>query len=134
MTETVGKSLNTISAAKVVYILFLAEFFIGPIGGLIGVVLAYVCRQDAPDGLVSHYRFQIRTFWIGWLYIVIAFTAIVSSIGFVLSDAFGLMGLMIAAGSAGWIFGVIWTIVRCIKGLIYELRGEAYPNPGTWLF
>ncbi len=134
MTETVRTYLDSISAARVVYVLFLAEFFIGPIGGLIGVVLAYVCRQDAPDGLVSHYRFQIRTFWIGWLYILIAFAAIVSSIGFVFSSDFGLMGLMIAAGSAGWIFGVIWTIVRCIKGLIYELRDEAYPNPGTWLF
>ncbi|MCE2441393.1 MAG: hypothetical protein J4F39_18470 [Candidatus Latescibacteria bacterium] len=81
--------MDTISAARVVYVLFLAEFFIGPIGCLIGLVL---------------------------------------------SDAFGLMGLMIAAGSAGWIFGVIWTVVRCIKGLIYELRGEVYPNPGTWLF
>lgn len=134
MPDTVQRYLDTISAARVVYILFLAEFFIGPLGGLAGVVLAYVCRQDAPDRLVSHYWFQIRTFWIGWLYILIAFSAIVASIGFVFSSDFGLMGLMIAAGSAGWIFGVIWTIVRCIKGLVYELRDEAYPNPGTWLF
>ena len=131
MTETVRTYLDTISAARVVYVLFLAEFFIGPIGGLIGVVLAYVCRQDAPDGLVSHYRFQIRTFWIGWLYILIAFAAIVASIGLPRPDGFG---LMLAAGSGGWMFGVIWTIVRCVKGLKYELRDEAYPNPGTWLF
>lgn len=131
MTETVRTYLDTISAARVVYVLFVAEFFVGPIGGLIGVVLAYVFRSDAPDCLVSHYRFQIRTFWIGWLYILIAFAAIVASIGFVRSDGFG---LMLAAGSAGWMFGVIWTIVRCVKGLRYELRDEAYPNPGTWLF
>ena len=134
MPDTVQRHLDTISAPRVVYLLFLAEFFVGPIGGLIGVVLAYVCRQDAPDRLVSHYRFQIRTFWIGWLYILTAFAAIVASIGFVFTDDFGLMGLMIAAGSTGWIFGVIWTIVRCIKGLKYELREEPYPNPGTWLF
>ena len=75
MPDTVQRYLNTISAAKVVYILFLAEFFVGPLGGLAGVILAYVCRSDAPDRLVSHYRFQIRTFWIGWLYILIAFAA-----------------------------------------------------------
>ena len=131
MTEAVRTYLDSISAPRVVYVLFLAEFFIGPLGGLAGVVLAYVCRSDAPDRLVSHYRFQIRTFWIGWLYILIAFAAIVASIGFVRSDGFG---LMLAAGSAGWMFGVIWTIVRCIKGLKYELRDEPYSNPGTWLF
>ena len=35
---------------------------------LVGLVIAYVYVGDAPEPLKSHYRFQIRTFWIGLLY------------------------------------------------------------------
>ena len=135
MPDTVQRYLDTISAARVVYVYSSWPSFLSVLSENWRASCSPMCavrmRQDRLD---SHYRFQIRTFWIGWLYILIAFAVIVSSIGFVFSSDFGLMGLMIAAGSAGWIFGVIWTIIRCIKGLIYELRNEPYPNPGTWFF
>ena len=34
---------------------------------LAGVIIAYAQRRDAPDWVHSHYRFQIRTFWIAVL-------------------------------------------------------------------
>ena len=131
MTDTVAGYVDRISAARVVYFLFLAEFLIGPIGGLIGVVVAYVSRQDAPDWLASHYRFQIRTFWIGWLYILITIAVVVLTIGFLRPDNFA---FLIVGGAGGWVFRVIWIVVRCIKGFTYELRKEAYPNAGSWLW
>jgi len=30
--------------------------------------MAYIYKGDAPDWLKSHYRYQIRKFWIGILY------------------------------------------------------------------
>ena len=56
--------------AFAIYILYLANIFLA-LTGLVGVVLAYVYRGDGSGWLDSHYRFQIRTFWIGLLYTAI---------------------------------------------------------------
>jgi uncharacterized membrane protein len=58
------------SNPKLIYILYLLSPVLG-VTGLIGVIMAYVYRNDAPDWLQSHYRFQIRTFWIGLLYALV---------------------------------------------------------------
>src|SRR5690554_7491444 len=51
----------------VVYALYLASFVVG-FTSVIGVVIAYVYRGKGPAWLDEHYRYQIRTFWIGLLY------------------------------------------------------------------
>ena len=53
--------------ANIVYILYLVSLVVG-ITGIVGVIMAYVNRADAPEWVQTHYRFQIRTFWIGLLY------------------------------------------------------------------
>ena len=68
---------NSLSIAKVIYILLIVGTIIG-ITGIIAMIMAYVNKDDSTDWLQSHYRFQIRTFWIGTLYVVIG--AITSSI------------------------------------------------------
>ena len=117
MDETVvqGKS-TTEGTAKIVYILYLIGLVFG-ITWLIGVVMAYINRNDAPEWLKSHYQFQIRTFWIGILYI---FISIILS--------FVLIGILVL------FFFVIWLIVRCVKGIKYLDRKEAPPNPTGWMF
>jgi len=72
---------------------------------------------DAPDWLKTHYQFQIRTFWILLLYLVIASILCLILIGF-------LLFFLIA----------IWWIVRCVKGLKYLDQGAAYPDHRGWLF
>lgn len=102
--------------ANLIYILYLASLVFG-ITGLIGVVMAYVNKGDGPGWVESHYRFQIRTFWIGLLIGVIG----------------GLTSLIVI----GWfvlLFGLIWIIVRCAKGMKYLARGQAHPDPGAWMF
>jgi uncharacterized membrane protein len=107
---------TTEGTAKIVYILYLVGIVFG-ITGIIGVVMAYVNRGDAPEWLKSHYQFQIRTFWIGALYLLI---------GVIL--AFVLIGYLVL------LFWLIWIIVRCVKGIKSLDLKEAHPNPTGWMF
>lgn len=102
--------------ANTVYILYLVSLFVG-ITGIIGLVMAYVRRDEAPEWVRTHYRFQIRTFWIGLLYITIGTVTAVILIGFLV-----------------WLFTVVWLIVRCVKGMQATSRGEAYAEVTTWLW
>lgn len=118
MSETLAPNQKQprTTTAKIIYILYLVGLFIG-LTAIIGVVMAYINRSDAPAWLASHYRFQIRTFWIGLLYL--------------------LLGSILAAVVVGWllvIFWMVWLIVRCAQGLKYLGRREAHPNPTTWWF
>ena len=100
--------------ALIIYILFLVPFGITHI---VGLVLAYVARDTAPDWLRSHYTYQIRTFWIGLLYFVVACLTLAILVGFALVPAV-----------------VVWFIVRCALGLSRLLRSEAYPTAQSWTF
>ncbi len=107
---------DTSGSAKIVYILYLVSIAIG-ITAIIGLVMAYVNRDEAPDWLQTHYRFQIRTFWTGALYL---FTGI-----FLSQFIFGLFIIL---------FWLLWLIVRCTKGIKFLDRKQAYPDPAGWMF
>lgn len=102
--------------ASIVYILYLATFLTA-VTGLIGVAMAYVHRSTAPEWVQTHYRFQIRTFWIGLLYAVAGFLALWAVVGGVI-----------------WVFTAVWFVVRCVKGLKYIQQGAPVPNPTTWFW
>ncbi|MEI9890505.1 MAG: hypothetical protein WDN45_07800 [Caulobacteraceae bacterium] len=82
----------------------------------------------------SHYRFQIRTFWIGlllWLVASVCFMwgAIWGVIPFI-----GLIGLpFVMMGISIVCLTHLWFAIRCILGLVYISRGDAYPRPRAWL-
>ena len=78
---------------------------------------AYINQKDAPDWLESHYRFQIRTFWIGLVYLLV---------GLVLSFVF--IGFLVI------LFWVVWLVIRCIKGMKVLDQKEKHPNPTSWMF
>src|SRR5262249_50068248 len=104
------------STAQIIYILYLVSLAVG-VTALVGLIMAYVNRIDAPEWLQTHYRFQIRTFWIGLLYGLLSLLATIFVIGLL-----------------GFLFLLIWWIVRCAKGLKLLSRGAAYDNPATWLW
>lgn len=110
-----SKTTTNTTTPKLIYILYLAGIVI-PFVGIIGLVMAYVNKDDAPEWLQSHYQFLIRTFWIGFMYLVIG--AILSVI---------LIGYLIL------LFWVVWIIVRCIKGMKYLDAQQAHPNPTGWM-
>ena len=117
MSEQASGMLDAKAAGtcNLVYILYLAALIVG-ITALVGVVIAYLNRGEAPAALQSHYQFQIRTFWIGILFTLIG----------------GLTTIVIV----GWLIllaTLVWWIVRCVKGMQYLGRQQAYPNPTTWM-
>ena len=85
-------------------------------GWIIGLILAYVDRGKTNDLYASHYRYLIRTVWIGLLF---------CAISFVLS--------FVAIGLLTFFATSIWYLIRCVKGLVLAVREEPIANPGTWL-
>ena len=102
--------------AKIIYILYLVGIVFG-ITGIVGVVMAYINKDDAPDWLKSHYQFQIRTFWIGLLYLVV-----------------GIILTMVLICILVLIFWCVWLIIRCVKGMKALDAKEPHPNPTGWMF
>jgi uncharacterized membrane protein len=103
--------------AMIVYVLYLAGYVTGGLTWIIGVIIAHVQVSSADPVLASHYRFQIRTFWIGVLYIIIGCILLVVLVGFVVF---------------AWLF--IWSLVRNIKGLLLLNENRPIVDPGSWLF
>jgi uncharacterized membrane protein len=102
---------------KVIYVLYLVGLVTGGLAGIVGVVMAYVNQGDGPEWLASHYEFQIRTFWIGLLFMIVG----------------GIL-LFIVVGGFVYLFWVVWLIIRCVKGIKYLDNEEAHPNPQGWGF
>ena len=86
--------------AVVVYLLYGVGYFTG-ISALIGVIIAHVKVHDTDPVLRSHYQFQIRTFWIGLLYLAI-----------------GIPLCMVLIGIPVLAWWLLWSLIRIIKGII----------------
>lgn len=107
---------STLKIVKAIYILnFFAIIF--PLCSLLGVVFAYIFRDDAKDYLKGHFQYLIRGFWISMLYFAIA----------------GLLCLVII-GAVLVVLSVIWWIVRNAKGFKNVLENKDVVNPTTWTF
>lgn len=102
--------------ANLIYILHLLSLLFG-ITSLIGVIMAYVNKGSAPDWVQSHYRFQIRTFWIALLAAVI-----------------GALTTPFIVGIPILLFVLVWWILRCVKGMRYIAEGRGHPEPASWMF
>lgn len=102
--------------ALIVYILYLVAYFTG-ITALIGVIIAHVQIGSADPFLASHYRFQIRTFWIGILYLVI-----------------GAILAVVLVGIAVLLWWFIWSLLRNIKGALALNENKPIANRQSWLF
>jgi len=108
-------------------------YLIGLVNGvtiLIGIIMAYVCRDRAAPRTETHYVFQIYTFWlsiafwlVGWILIIVGIPLSIVLIGI---PALVLGGIIVSVVS-------LWVAVRCIVGLLYVMQGEPYPRPRNWL-
>jgi len=103
------------SAAMLVYILMLLAPLFGGVTAVIGVILAYVYRDDCPEWLAGHFLLQIRTFWIGFLYFGISVITMIILIGKLLI-----------------LLAFIWYMVRIIRGIRALNHQRPYPNPSSW--
>jgi uncharacterized membrane protein len=116
MNEVATDRPVSTDTAKIIYILYLVGLAVG-ITSIVGLVMAYVNKDEAPDWLKTHYQFQIRTFWIACLYCLI---------GFVLT--FVLIGVLV------FIFTAIWLIIRVVKGFKFLEQRQPVANYETWMF
>ena len=96
--------------------LYLFGYFTG-ITAIIGVIIAYLQARSANPPIKSHYTFQIRTFWIGLVYLVV-----------------GLLLLSLAVGVLILLWGFVWSLVRNVKGLLALNRNDPIQNPESWMF
>ena len=102
--------------AVVVYLLYGVGYFTG-ISALIGVIIAHVKVHETDPVLRSHYQFQIRTFWIGLLYLAI-----------------GIPLCMVLIGIPVLAWWLLWSLIRIIKGFISVNEYKPIANPRSWLF
>lgn len=102
--------------ALIVYILYLAGFLTG-VSAVVGLIIATMQIERADPVSRSHFRFQIRTFWIGLLFAVA-----------------GAITLYVGIGMVILLWWVVWTAIRCVKGLLLLNAGEAIGEPQSWLF
>jgi uncharacterized membrane protein len=102
--------------AIAVYVLYGMGYF-NAVTVLVGLVVAYVKIGDAELLLRSHYRFQIRTFWISLLYLGIGLPLSLLLIGFPIVI---------------WWFA--WSLVRTVKGVLLLIDNKPIVNPESWLF
>lgn len=109
-------AVSDTTLALVVYVLYFAGYFTG-LTALIGVIIAHVQIGSADPMLRTHYQFQIRTFWIGLLYLVV-----------------GTILCLVLIGIAVLLWWFIWSLVRCIKGVLALNDGKLIANPNSWMF
>lgn len=121
----------------ITYALFLLGLVTGGVTSIVGLIIAYSQRESAGWRNRSHYDFLIRTFWLTLLLTVAlaVIGGVLMLVGIPLSIV--LVGIpLLALGGLSWLaLGLIgvWYAVRCIVGVIFLARSEAYPRPRTWL-
>lgn len=99
------------SPVILVYILYLAAVVSAGAAGIIGVIIAYIKRDEARGTIwESHYRNQIEAFWV-WLVLFIA--------GCVSVWLF-FIGFLIMGGA------FIYFLYRTIKGLLLAVDSKPY--------
>jgi len=95
--EAQMKSLKSLTQA--VYILYALSYFTG-VTAIVGIIINNVKKDEvAGTWLESHFRWQIRTFWFGLLWVVI-----------------GVLTAFILVGFAILFANFCWIIYRIVKG------------------
>ena len=112
---------SLVTWTKVVYALHAFSLLTGIIGtatvvgafltgwpSIIAVILNYIKRSEARGTwLDSHFRWQIRTFWFGLLWISLCGTFIIATLGI------GLLFMWLPIGLVG-----LWFVYRIVRGWV----------------
>jgi len=97
--------------ATIVYALQAISFLAGGLTLFAGVIVNYVRRDDVKGSwLESHFRWQIKTFWITLVWSVVGAALVVFLIGWAVLTAV-----------------MLWLIYRIVKGWLYLSEGRPMP-------
>jgi uncharacterized membrane protein len=95
---------SELTITHVVYGLLALGLLVAYTTAVIGVIVNYVKLDDVRGTwLESHFRWQIRTFWFGLIWLIIGWVLFMTIIGIPL-------GLIV------WAAAAIWVIYRIVKG------------------
>lgn len=115
MQEAPAEQLKS-GPVMIIYVLYFVGFFIG-LTALVGVIMAHMKRGEADAAAKSHYQYQIRTFWFGLIYMIV-----------------GVLTAMLIIGYLILLWWFVWTLVRCVKGVLRALDNKPMENPETLLW
>lgn len=114
-TPASGSSFD-FNRPTIVSLLYLSSFVLG-VTGLVGIVLAYVWRNEPhADWEDSHFRYLIRTFWLALIGSIISVLLMIVLVGFLLLGAV-----------------CVLVIVRSVLSLVNAQKQQPMPNPDSWL-
>ena len=102
--------------ALVIYILYFVGFFVG-LTAIAGVIIAHLKVGEASETFRSHFSYQIRTFWFGFLMLFIGAVTAIFFVGYLVFLWWG-----------------VWTLIRCIKGILRVNENRPIDNPKTLLW
>jgi uncharacterized membrane protein len=129
-TDSVAVTAEDKTLPVVCYVLYLLAFAT-VFSVFVGLVIAYSNRDSVGWKMRTHYSFMINSFWmaIGWYVLGGALAAVGGLFSFILIGIpFLMLGIFILGAVS------VWFAVRCVLGLVYLSRDEAYPRPDAWLF
>lgn len=87
------------------------------LSALIGIIIAHVKEPEARAPYKSHFRFQVRTFWLGFLTIVVGGLLTYIYIGYLILVWF-----------------LVWALIRCVKGLVRAVENKPFEDENTLLW
>ena len=119
--------------------LYLATYFT-VFTALVGVILAYVWRRHAPhEWERTHYRYLIRTFWmgiVGYGIVALGFVGFMVASEADLPDPDSIMDIVVIVAA---IVGGLWVlllsillVIRCAMSLVNAQQDAPMPRPGSW--
>jgi uncharacterized membrane protein len=98
-TQSAEQLKSAKNVTTVIYALYAASFFLG-VTAIVAIIMNYVKKEDMTGTfLESHFRWQIRSFWYGLLWLLL-----------------GALTLLIGVGFIVWGVTYVWLIYRIVKG------------------
>jgi uncharacterized membrane protein len=96
------QSLKTLTV--IVYALYALSYFTGGVTAIAGIIINNIKLEEVNGTwLESHFRWQMRTFWFGLLWVVLGGVLFITVIG-------------IPFAMALWFANFCWIIYRIVKG------------------
>ena len=115
---------------KIIYCLYIGGVLTGGVTSIIGVIAAYIFDDEQAGWAHSHYRFQIRTFWLALLA-----TVLLAPLSFLLIGAIVVvLAPVLWLGGKAFVLAIVglpwlWLLIRCGRGLRLALRDLPHPFP-----
>jgi uncharacterized membrane protein len=123
-----GRGLGDRLYPTVAYMLMLMGVLCFGTSTALGALIAHFqAKKPTPEWLLSHYRFQLRTFKIAAVAIGVAV------LNFLFIDQGAISAIIGAPLSLVLLLGMVWIVLRSAVGLGRLWRGEAILNYRTWL-